>query len=294
MKISTTICKVIGLGLLGLLPTQVFAQNLKVSLLGTGTPQPLIERFGPSILVEAGARKLLFDNGRGAMIRLAQRGIVLGEVNPLFLTHLHSDHVVGIPDLLLTGWLRGRENPLQVFGPDGTAEMMRHLEQAYQADIRIRSSGGRSPKGAEVLARDIQEGVVYEEGGVKVTAFRVSHTRMDMALGYRVDYAGRSVVLSGDTDPTDNLVRFAEGADLLVHEVQLRAGPGHTSPEEAGKIFTRVKPRLAVYSHIIPPDAPVEDFLVGTRKTYTGPLEMGEDLMRIEVGEEIRVNRFPH
>jgi ribonuclease Z len=270
-----------------------------VFLLGTGNPEPLIERFSAGILVEAGARKMLFDSGRGGIIRLAQMEIRPADVNPLFLTHLHSDHVVGIPDLLLTGWLRGRENPLQVFGPDGTQEMMQYLQQAFQADIRIRSSGGRSSKGAAVLARDIKEGVAWEEGGVKVTAFRVSHTRMDAAFGYRIDYAGRSVVLSGDTGPTENLVRFAQGVDLLIHEVSLpgtgpgAGGVGHTTPEDAGKIFTRVKPRLALYSHIIPPSAPAEEFIVGTRKTYSGPLEMGEDLMSIEVGDEIRVGRFP-
>jgi ribonuclease Z len=182
--------------------------------------------------------------------------------------------------------------------------MMMHLDQAYKADIRIRlSTGGaeRSLEGVVILARDIEEGVVYEEGGVKVTAFEVDHARTKPAFGYRIDYAGRSVVLSGDTGPTDNLVRFAQGVDLLIHEVSLPGtgpgaggvGLGHTTPEDAGKIFTRVKPRLAVYSHIIPPDAPAEEFIIGTRKTYNGPLEVGEDLMSIEVGNEIRVNRFP-
>jgi ribonuclease Z len=282
-----------------LIPTLAPAQSLRVILLGTGNPEPLLERFSAGILVEAGARKLLFDGGRGGTIRLAQMKIRAADVNPLFLTHLHSDHVVGIPDLLLTGWLRGRETPLQVFGPEGTAEMMRHLEQAYQADIQFRiSSGARTSKGVAVLARNIAEGAVYEEGGVKVTAFEVSHARTKPAFGYRVDYAGRSVVLSGDTGPTENLIRFAQGVDLLIHEVSLPGtGPGaggasHTTPEDAGNIFSRVKPRLAVYSHIIPPNAPAEEFMVGTRKTYTGPLEMGEDLMSIEVGDEIRVSRF--
>jgi len=299
MKLSAMIRRFAGACVLVLLPALADAQYLKVHLLGTGNPQPSIERFSAGILVEAGARKLLFDAGRGGTIRMAQLGIPPGDVNPLFLTHLHSDHVVGIPDVWLTGWLRGRATPLQVFGPDGTQDMMQHLRQAYQADVRIRTSRTRSPEGAGVIARDISEGVVWGEDGVKVTAFTVEHGPAKPAFGYRIDYAGRSVVLSGDTGPTENLVQFAQGVDLLVHEVSLpgtRPGAGgstHTTPEDAGRIFARVKPRLAVYSHIIPPDAPAEDFIVQTRKTYSGPLEVGEDLMSIDVGNEIRVSRFP-
>jgi len=131
-----------------------------------------------------------------------------------------------------------------------------------------------------------------------VTAFKVEHGPANPAFGYRVDYAGRSVVLSGDTGPTENLLRFAQGVDVLIHEVSLpgtapgAGGSTHTTPEDAGTIFARVKPRLAVYSHIIPPGAPAEEFIVGTRKTYNGPLEVGEDLLSIEVGDEIRVGRF--
>ena len=297
----TTLSLTLGLLLLSgytLVPTAQ-AQSLKVYLLGTGNPQPRIDRFGASILVEAGGEKMLFDSGRGATIRLYQMGIPVGDANPLFLTHMHSDHVVGIPDILLTGWMRGREIPFQVFGPRGTEEMMMHLDQAYKADIRIRLSGGRrSLEGVVIRARDIEQGVVYEHDGVKVTAFEVEHGRTKPAFGYRVDYGGRSVVLSGDTGPSENLIRFSQGADLLIHEVRL-AGPGpggrgmsHTTPEEAGEIFTRVKPRLALYSHIIPPDAPAKDLITGTRKTYDGPLEVGEDLMTIEVGDEIQVRRF--
>src|ERR1039457_2821222 len=133
-----------------LFPMGAVAQSLKVTLLGTGHPTPSIERFGPSILVEAGSERLLFDCGRGATIRLWQLHIPLSAVTAIFFTHLHSDHVVGFPDLWLTGWLPTawgrRAEPMHVYGPIGTKKMMRHLEEAYQADIRIRIADERLPR----------------------------------------------------------------------------------------------------------------------------------------------------
>jgi len=285
-------------------------ESLRVSLLGTGTPPPLMTRFGPSILVEAGKEKLLFDCGRGCIQRLVQLKIPPGDVYTLFLTHLHSDHVVGIPDLWLTGWSNGlRKVPLRVWGPIGTKEMMYNLNKAYDFDIRIRLYDTQPPpQGVVVLAEDIKEGVVYEKNGAKVTAFNVDHRPVEPAFGYRIDYSGKSVVLSGDTTFSENLIRFAQGADLLVHEVvaadlqraRYKSQPQraeaiiahHTTPEQAGEIFTRVKPKLAVYSHISPPTAAAQDLIAPTRKTYSGPLEVGEDLMIIEVGEKVQVRRF--
>jgi ribonuclease Z len=154
--------------------------------------------------------------------------------------------------------------------------------------------------------------VVYESNGVKVTAFEVDHGPLQPAFGYRVDYAGRSVVISGDTRPNDNLVRFSAGTDLLIHEVAgarpellLRSAAArrilahHTTPEEAGRISTRVKPMLAVFSHIVllatEPDVAeptIEDLVAATRTTYDGPLTVGADLMTIEVGATVSVRPF--
>src|SRR5581483_5241175 len=173
-------------------------QNLRVTLLGTGSPQPRMDRFGPGILVEAGDKKLLFDCGRGVTQRIEQIRIRFTEIDALFLTHLHSDHVVGIPDLWLTGWARGRKVPLQVWGPAGTKEMMSHLKEAFQFDIEIRQQDDKLPAlGVDVLAKDIERGVVYDGDGIKVTAFTVDHGQVKPALGYRIDFAGHSVVLSG-------------------------------------------------------------------------------------------------
>lgn len=285
-----------------------WAQDIKVTLLGTGTPSPVMHRFGASILVEAGGNKFLFDAGRGALQRLTQAGVRWREVRGVFLTHLHSDHVVGFPDLWLTGWLVSeRTTPLNVWGPKGTKKMMSHLEQAYEYDIKIRILDNlAAPAGALIVAEDIAEGFVYEKDGVRVTVFNVDHAPIEPAFGYRIDYAGRSVVLSGDTRPSANLIRNAQGVDLLVHEVTVpetyrRAGVApelaktiidhHTTPEQAGEVFSKTKPRLAVFSHIARPSATEQDILPPTRNTYAGPVEVGEDLMVIEVGEKITVRR---
>ena len=286
------------------------AQTLKVTLLGTGNPRPVMERFGPSILVEAGHEKLLFDCGRGATQRIYQLKVPFADVNALFLTHLHSDHVVGIPDLWLTGWIMGRKVPLRVWGPAGTKQMMSHLQQAYQFDTHMRRDVDEKvvAQGVVVLAKDIDQGLVYQNGALKVTAFAVDHGPVKPALGYRIDFAGHSVVLSGDTRYSENLIRFSQGTDVLIHEVidpsayrevsnsfsaeqRQRVIEHHTLPEQAGTVFARVKPKLAVYSHIVPPDVP--EVVPHTRKTYSGPLEVGEDLMSIEIGEKIEVRRPP-
>jgi len=280
-------------------------ESLKVTLLGTGTPAPVMDRFGPSTLVEAGGEKFLIDAGRGAMQRLFQLNIRF--VENIFLTHLHSDHVVGLPDLWLTGWVLGRAVPMRVWGPIGTNKMVSHLEKAFEFDIGIRT---HYPKeGATVLADDFNEGVVYDKKGVKITVFEVDHGWVKPAFGCRIDCAGRSVVLSGDTSSSENLIRYAQGADVLILNLVVPEAfrahstfhssaqiekiiPLHTTPEQSAEIFTRVKPKLAVYSHISPPTATAKDIFPPTRKTYSGPLEVGEDLMTIEVGEDVEVRRF--
>ena len=284
------------------------AQDLKVTLLGTGNPRPVMSRFGPSTLVEAGDQKLLFDCGRGTTQRLYQVGIPFSDANALFLTHLHSDHTVGIPDLWLTGWIMGRTVPLRIWGPAGTRKLVARIQQAWAFDVHTRRDVDEMlpAAGASIEAREIRQGVVYEKNGVKVMAFMVDHGPVKPAFGYRVDYHGHLVTLSGDTRSSDNLIRFATGTDVLIHEVldpeayaKLRNAMNdserakviahHTLPDQAGTIFSRVKPKLAVYSHIVPPDVPT--LVEQTRKTYTGPLEVGEDLMTIEIGSEIKVRR---
>ncbi|MEJ8819279.1 MBL fold metallo-hydrolase [Lacibacter sp. H407] len=298
-----------------ILQLQLSAQTITVTLLGTGAPQPTIDRFGAATLVEAGGRYFLFDCGRGVTQRLWQKKIGAGKVNYLFLTHLHSDHIVGIPDLWLLGLMPGtfgnRKQALEVYGPAGTNDMIQGLKLAYQWDIKTRVAEYPSAdSGSNVKANDVREGVVYDKNGVKITAFWVNHSDIiDSALGYRLDYMGRSVVISGDTRYSENLIQYSKGADLLIHEViAIREDVAatqplarkiinfHTTPEDAGKIFALAKPKLAVYTHVaIPtldpskPPLTTDDIIARTRKYYSGQLAVGEDLMVIEIGESVKI-----
>jgi ribonuclease Z len=284
-------------------------------LLGTGSPRPLVDRFGPSTLVEAGSERLLIDCGRGAPQRLWQLNIPLRDITAVFLTHLHSDHVMGVPDLWLSGWLAtpfgGRSEPVRVYGPAGTREAMANVEKAFQVDVRSRLADEKLPPGGgSIAAEDIVEGTVYDKNGVKITAFEVDHgDAIRPAMGYRIEFAGRSVVISGDTRFSENLIKFAKGADVVIHEVvaardellrkdeaSRRILDNHTTPQQAGTLFERVKPRLAVYTHVIrlgPAAGAVtlEELVAMTRQTYSGPLEVGEDLMTIGIGDRIDVQR---
>ena len=275
------------------------------------------DRFGPGTLIEAGRQKLLIDAGRGVTMRLFQLKIPIGKINPLFLTHFHSDHTSGFPDLWLTGWLESsfgaRRTPFHVIGPTGTETLTSNLERAYAADIKIRIEDEKAadrralPSLAEEFAGD---GIVYEKDGVRVIAFEVDHgDAIKPAYGYRIEYGGRSVVVSGDTRYNENVVKHGTGADLLIHEVAAarpalmaqaymqRIIAHHTTPREAGLVFSRTSPRLAAYTHLVLPasetvlPATVADLIAETRTTYPGPLEIGEDLMSFEIGAAITVRR---
>ena len=306
-------------GLLAVFAVASQAQtDFKVTLLGTASPAPRPERFGPSTLVEVGDQKLLFDAGRGVPIRLRQIGVPIGRLDVLFITHYHSDHVSGIPDVWLTGWLAPpfgrRTSPFRVIGPIGAKALMENLERAYALDVKIRLEDEKLPPEGIATAVDEfdKDGIVYEKNGVKVIAFAVEHgAAIKPAVGYRVEYKGRSVTLSGDTRYDENLVKHASGTDLLIHEVAAalpallaasvpmqRIIAHHTTPMEAGAVFSRTKPKLAVYSHIVLlssekiAEPTLDDVVAETRQIYKGPLVVGEDLMSFEIGDSVSMKPY--
>ena len=301
--------------LVAILPLTGGSQTLNVTLLGTGDPIPRLDRFGPATLVEAGPHRLLFDAGRGAAQRLGQLGIPLGDIDVVFITHFHHDHLNGFSDLWLTGWLPNpfgrRSIPLRVVGPSGTASIMEGLRQAYDPNIQIRIVDEQlPPAGAEFDVSEFSDdGTVYDQNGLVVRAFAVDHGQyIKPSYGYRIEYEGRSVAISGDTRFDENLIEAARGVDVLIHEVVAAREElvefdermqliidHHTTPEEAGIVFDRVHPKLAVYTHYVllsapnSPEVTIDEVLERTRTSYAGPLVAGEDLMRFEIGDTVEV-----
>lgn len=292
--------------------TSASAEPIKVTLLGTGVPTPRPSSFSASTLVEAGSEKLLFDLGRGSTMQLYKLKIPLGAITANFITHMHSDHLVGLPDMWLTGWLAtpwaSRKGPMKLYGPKGTVAMTENLTRAFADDIRIRIDDEHlDPAAIAFAAKDIESGRVYDSNGVKVTAIEVNHgDKIKPSFGYVIEYDGHKVVLSGDTKYDERIARAAEGADLLIHEVAViepellvrnpvykDIGAHHTSPEEAGRIFASARPKLAVYSHIVfgtvkpAPDIPEEPLILRTRTEYKGPLLVGRDMMSFRIGDTV-------
>jgi|GEM_PF-403883 len=286
--------------------------SMTVTLLGTGSPIPAADRFGNSTLIEAAGLRLVFDIGRGAPIRLWQKQIPLGTINAHFLTHLHSDHVNGLPDLWLSGWIQtpfgSRKSPFVIYGPAGTEALMAKLWDAFSEDRRIRLADEMDPiQGIEYQARDVDPGMVYCQNGLAVTTFDVDHGDLvKPARGYKITYGAHAVVISGDTRYSANVEQAAQGVDLLIHEVAMIPAAlvtkypayqailaHHISPEDAGRLFAAAQPKLAVYSHVVLSGLPSEgvpfptpaDVLAATSTTYSGPVIVGTDLMSFRIDD---------
>lgn len=237
------------------------------------------------------------------MQRLAQLEVSTADLDAILITHLHSDHVVGLADLLMTGWVVDRRNrPLRIYGPEGTRELLENLEQAFAFDISIRTTeAARDPSGATALVTEIEPGFVLELGELRVSAFDVDHAPIEPAFGYRIDARGRSAAISGDTRYSESLIDETRGVDLLIHEIVgastevLETRPNlprvahHTLPIDAARVFREVSPRLAVLSHIVLVDYPAEKLVPDIAEHWDGEVVLGQDLMRIAIGEEIHV-----
>jgi ribonuclease Z len=280
-------------------PVTYDSSRTQVVLLGTGTPNPDPDRSGPSMAVVVRGRAYLVDAGPGIVRRAAaaeRAGVTalrMQNLKIVFLTHLHSDHTLGLPDLMLTPWVLERTAPLAVYGPHGTGAMTRHLLAAYRADIDNRRRGAQphNDSGWRVQAHDIGLGEVYHDDLVRVIAFAVAHAGWREAYGYRFETADRTVVISGDTRPGDAVVRACNGCDVLVHEVYSQEGferlspdwrryhaEAHTSAVALGALAARAQPKLLVLTHGLPWSSTPDEIVREVRAGFAGAVAYANDL----------------
>ena len=281
------------------MPTQVV-------MLGTGNPRPEPDRSGPATAIVVNDTPYLVDFGPGVVRRMTaafNKGVVAlgyGGVNirTVFLTHLHSDHTVGYPDLIFTPWVMGRRDPLEVYGPKGIKAMTAHVLAAWEIDIDGRTGGlnQHNRTGCRVNAQEIAPGVVYRDGNVTVTAFPARHEEMVDSFSYRFDTQDRAIVISGDTAPTQALIDHSRGCDVLIHEAysmmacrnSARPSPAfrrrhHTSSAELAEIANKVKPGTLVTYHRSrigeEPSSPDRDVLLEEiARDYRGRVVAANDL----------------
>ena len=271
----------------------------RVVVLGTGNPAADPERSGPAVAVVVNDRAYLVACGPGVVRRAAaaeKNGIPAlkaRDLNIVFITHLHSDHTLGYPDLIFSPWVLGRKAPLEAFGPQGLKAMTEHIEAAWREDVDVRQHGFEqgNATGYRVNVHAIRPGVVYRDGNVTVTAFPVKHGNWKEAYGFTFATRDRRIVISGDTAPTDEVVKACDGCDVLLHEAYNPHGEElkeahwkeyfrtfHTSPAELGDIARRAHPRLLVVYHQSLEGLPESDLVDQIKREYTGPWVSAKDL----------------
>jgi ribonuclease BN (tRNA processing enzyme) len=274
--------------------------HTQVVVLGTGTPLADPERSGPAVAVVVNGTAYLVDCGPGVVRRAAAaekngiKALAVDKLRIVFITHLHSDHTLGYPDLIFSPWVLERAEPLEAYGPRGLKSMTLHIEKAWAEDIRLRLHGleEANATGYKVNVHEIQPGVVYRDDNVTVTAFPVRHGSWRYAFGYRFDTKDRRIVISGDTAPTDEIVKACDGCDVLLHEVfnpkrkkiveskqkQAYFKAFHTSPSELGEIATRARPKLLVLYHQVMGETSEEDLIEQVKEHYSGKFVSAKDL----------------
>ena len=281
------------------------AQTLNVTLLGKsytsgmGSDQKIVNRLGVNVLVQAGKERLLFDCSDGLRERVERLHIPPQELNTCFLTRLVYDRWEGFLSLLLME----RKVPLRVWGPPGTKKMLSQLINRNDTQVTLRVWKALSEGNLDTKIEDVSKDVVYQSGDLKVTAFTLdpgpanakpfdinscrspdpaSCGPINPALAYRIDFAGHSIVLTGNAQYVDKLIQFSQHADVVIHEVM---DLDRSAPDQAATLFTQVNPKLALYTSVAPEAA--SGLIALTRKTYSGPLEVGDDLMTIDLGEQV-------
>jgi ribonuclease Z len=273
---------------------------LRAILLGTGSPPPNPARRGPSTLVSLGAEHFLVDAGSGVGAQLVRVGLRPYDWPRVLITHHHSDHTIDLAHLLISRWIAGQNAPFEVWGPAGTERQMDKLLDYLDWDIEVRRSHMHERPRPCVSVTEIDEGRVMEVAGVTVSAFLVEHDPVRPAFGFRFDGGGRSVVISGDTRPAENLMRWSRGVDVLIHECCEMAKtswyPGcgwpsleekvkdlasyHTQPADLGRVAAGAAAKKLAVTHLMPASV-ADEINAAAKAQYAGPVVIGEDLLEV-------------
>lgn len=275
---------------------------MKLTLLGTGCPSVSAERYGPAQLIEDEEHALLVDCGSGVTQRLLDAGRPGRSLDALLLTHLHSDHIVDLFQLVVSSWHQGRDRPQRVFGPRGTRRYVEGLMSLWAPELEQRIAHERRPSTAalELEVEEIEAGASLRFGAIEVGVIEVDHAPVRPAFGYAFASGRERLVLSGDTRRSSALIEAARGADLLVHEVfvhrELPVVPGlrtaetienvaayHTLSSEVGKIATEADVGALVLTHFVPPSCDRAALLAEVAGDFAGPVVIGEDLMAFDL-----------
>ncbi len=270
-----------------------YAQDTRVILLGTGNPNPEPDHMGPAVAVVSGEHVYIVDSGTGVVRRAVQAGIRMDQLTRAFITHLHSDHTIGLPDLIFTPAVTGRLDPMEIYGPPGLETMTRRIMSAWQEDMAIRLHG-LEPSVARayiVHPHDVKPGEIYRDEAMRVIAFPVQHGSWKHAYGYRFEAKDKVIVISGDTTYSRSLIAAAKGCDILVHEVYSQAGltkrtPDwqryhrvfHTAGPDVGRVATEAQARKLVLYHQLPMGQPDEELIGEVRVQFQGEIINGKDL----------------
>jgi ribonuclease Z len=273
--------------------TPVQQTGTKIILLGTGTPNANPERSGPATAILVNGIPYLVDFGPGVIRRAAAAGIPPRTIRHAFATHLHSDHTVGLPDIIFSAWTLEREVPLELYGPPGIKAMAENIHKAWGQDIDIRINGlePANTEGYKVNAHDVLPGLVYEDENVKVTAFQIDHGNWEHAYGYRFETADRTIVISGDTTYSKNLIHHAQGADVLIHEAYYTEGlkrrrpewqryhsAFHTSAVDVGRAAAEADVGMVLLTHVLWMGGTEEQLVAEVKQNYDGKVIAGKDL----------------
>jgi ribonuclease Z len=272
------------------------AQDTRVTLLGTGTPNPEPDHMGPAVAVVSGDRVYLVDCGPGVVRRAAEAGIGTEKMTRVFVTHLHSDHTAGYPDLILTPPNVDRTDALEAYGPPGLRNMTSHILKAWGEDLdgRLHGTQPHIARAFEVFVHEVRPGEVYRDETIRVIAFPVQHGTWKYAYGYRFEARDKVIVVSGDTTYSESLIQAAKGADILIHEVYSEKGlaartpdwqkyhsANHTSGVDVGRVAAQVRPRKLVLYHLLPMGQPPAEILSEIRRNWSGETIYGNDLQVI-------------